>query len=216
MSIKDNIISIKDEISDEVKLVAVSKTRSIDEIKEAYNSNQKVFGENKVQEIVEKYQLLPDDIEWHMIGHLQKNKVKYISNFISLIHSLDRISLATEIDKCAKKSNRNINCLIQLKISSEETKFGLDINAFEDFYANIQKFDNINIVGLMGMASFTKDHQKINDEFSLIKELFDRVRLRNSNLKILSIGMSDDYRIAINKGSNMIRVGSKIFGKRNY
>lgn len=216
MSIKDNILSIKDEISDEVKLVAVSKTRSIDEIKEAYNSNHKVFGENKVQEIVEKYQLLPDDIEWHMIGHLQKNKVKYISNFISLIHSLDRISLATEIDKCAKKSNRNINCLIQLKISSEETKFGLDINAFEDFYANIQKFDNINIVGLMGMASFTKDHQKINDEFSLIKELFDRVRLRNSNLKILSIGMSDDYRIAINKGSNMIRVGSKIFGKRNY
>ena len=126
MSIRDNILSIKDEISDEVKLVAVSKTRSIDEIKEAYNSNQKIFGENRVQEIVEKHQLLPDDIEWHMIGHLQKNKVKYISNFISLIHSLDRISLATEIDKCAKKSNRKIDCLIQLKISSEETKFGLD------------------------------------------------------------------------------------------
>ena len=145
MSIRDNILSIRDEISDEVKLVAVSKTRSIVEIKEAYNSNQKIFGENRVQEIVEKHQLLPDDIEWHMIGHLQKNKVKYISNFISLIHSLDRISLATEIDKCAKKSNRKIDCLIQLKISSEETKFGLDTSLLEDFYSDIQKYENINI-----------------------------------------------------------------------
>ena len=135
MSIKDNILNIKEEISDQVKLVAVSKTRSIDEIKEAYNSNQKIFGENRVQEIVEKQQLLPDDIEWHMIGHLQKNKVKYISNFISLIHSLDRISLAIEIDKCAKKSNRKIDCLIQLKISSEETKFGLETSLLEDFYS---------------------------------------------------------------------------------
>ena len=216
MSIKDNILSIKDEITDEVKLVAVSKTRSIDEIKEAYNSNQKIFGENRVQEIVEKHQLLPDDIEWHMIGHLQKNKVKYISNFISLIHSLDRISLATEIDKCAKKSNRKIDCLIQLKISSEETKFGLDTSLLEDFYSDIQKYENINIVGLMGMASFTEDQQKISDEFSQIKELYDRMSLKNSKLKILSIGMSDDYRLAIEKGSNMIRVGSKIFGKRSY
>ena len=173
MSIRDNILSIKDEISDEVKLVAVSKTRSIDEIKEAYNSNQKIFGENRVQEIVEKHQLLPDDIEWHMIGHLQKNKVKYISNFITLIHSLDRISLAAEIDKCAKKSNRKIDCLIQLKISSEETKFGLDTSLLEDFYSDIQKYENINIVGLMGMASFTENQQKISDEFSQIKELYD-------------------------------------------
>ncbi len=216
MSIKDNILSIKEEISDQVKLVAVSKTRSIDEIKEAYNSNQKIFGENRVQEIVEKHQLLPDDIEWHMIGHLQKNKVKYISNFISLIHSLDRISLATEIDKCGKKSNRKIDCLIQLKISSEETKFGLDTSLLEDFYSDIQKYDNINIVGLMGMASFTEDQQKISDEFSQIKELYDKMSLKNSKLKILSIGMSDDYRLAIEKGSNMIRVGSKIFGKRSY
>ena len=193
MSIRDNILSIKDEISDEVKLVAVSKTRSIVEIKEAYNSNQKIFGENRVQEIVEKHQLLPDDIEWHMIGHLQKNKVKYISNFISLIHSLDRISLATEIDKCAKKSNRKIDCLIQLKISSEETKFGLDTSLLEDFYSDIQKYENINIVGLMGMASFTQDQQKISDEFSQIKELYDRMSLKNSKLEILSIGMSDDY-----------------------
>ena len=216
MSIRDNILSIKEEISEEVKLVAVSKTRSIDEIKEAYNSNQKIFGENRVQEIIEKHQLLPDDIEWHMIGHLQKNKVKYISNFISLIHSLDRISLATEIDKYAKKSNRKIDCLIQLKISSEETKFGLETSLLEDFYSDIQKYKNINIVGLMGMASFTEDQQKISDEFSQIKELYDRMSLKNSKLKILSIGMSDDYRLAIEKGSNMIRVGSKIFGKRSY
>ena len=192
MSIRDNILSIKDEISDEVKLVAVSKTRSIDEIKEAYNSNQKIFGENRVQEIVEKQQLLPDDIEWHMIGHLQKNKVKYISNFISLIHSLDRISLATEIDKYAKKSNREIDCLIQLKISSEETKFGLDINHLEDFYSEIKKYNNVNVVGLMGMASFTQEKEKIIDEFNKIKELYDKMRLKNSNLKILSTGMSDD------------------------
>ena len=216
MSIRDNILSIKDEISDEVKLVAVSKTRSIDEIKEAYNSNQKIFGENRVQEIVEKHQLLPDDIEWHMIGHLQKNKVKYISNFISLIHSLDRISLAIEIDKYAKKSNRKIDCLIQLKISSEETKFGLDTSLLDDFYSDIQKYENINIVGLMGMASFTENQQKISDEFSQIKELYDIMNLKNSKIKNLSIGMSDDYRLAIEKGSNMIRVGSKIFGKRSY
>jgi len=216
MSIKDNILSIKDEISDKVKLVAVSKTRSINEIKEAYNSNQKVFGENRVQEIIEKHNLLPDDIEWHMIGHLQKNKVKYISNFISLIHSLDRISLAAEIDKYAKKSNRKIDCLIQLKISSEETKFGLDTRLLEDFYSDIQKYENINIVGLMGMASFTENQQKISDEFSQIKELYDIMNLKNSKIKNLSIGMSDDYRLAIEKGSNMIRVGSKIFGKRSY
>ena len=216
MSIRDNILSLKEEISDEVKLIAVSKTRSIDEIKEAYNSNQKIFGENRVQEIIEKHQLLPDDIEWHMIGHLQKNKVKYISNFISLIHSLDRISLAIEIDKYAKKSNRKIDCLIQLKISSEETKFGLDTSLLDDFYSDIQKYENINIVGLMGMASFTEDQQKISDEFSRIKELYDKMSLKNSKLKILSIGMSDDYRLGIQNGSNMIRVGSKIFGKRSY
>ena len=216
MSIRDNILTIRDEISDEVKLVAVSKTRSIDEIKEAYNSNQKIFGENRVQEIVEKHQLLPDDIEWHMIGHLQKNKVKYISNFISLIHSLDRISLATEIDKCAKKSNRKIDCLIQLKISSEETKFGLDISHLEDFFSEVKKYNNINLVGLMGMASFTQEKEKIIDEFNKIKELYDKMKLKNSNLKILSTGMSDDYKLALENGSNMIRLGSKIFGKRDY
>ena len=216
MSIRDNILKIKEEIGDEAKLVAVSKTRSTKEINDAYNSGQKIFGENRVQEIVEKQKLLPDDIEWHMIGHLQKNKVKYISSFISLIHSLDRISLAKEIDKYAKKSNRKIDCLIQLKISSEETKFGLDINHLEDFYSEIKKYNNVNVVGLMGMASFTQEKEKIIDEFNKIKELYDKMRLKNSNLKILSTGMSDDYKLALKNGSNMIRLGSKIFGKRDY
>ena len=216
MSIRDNILKIKDEIGDKAKLVAVSKTRSTEEINDAYNSGQKIFGENRVQEIVEKQKLLPDDIEWHMIGHLQKNKVKYITNFISLIHSLDRVSLAKEIDKYAKKSKREIDCLIQLKISSEETKFGLDINHLEDFYSEIKKYNNVNVVGLMGMASFTQEKEKIIDEFSKIKELYDKMRLKNSNLKILSTGMSDDYKLALMNGSNMIRLGSKIFGKRDY
>ena len=216
MSIRDNILKIKKEIGDEAKLVAVSKTRSIKEINDAYNSGQKIFGENRVQEIVEKQKLLPDDIEWHMIGHLQKNKVKYISSFISLIHSLDRISLAKEIDKYAKKSNRKIDCLIQLKISSEETKFGLDINHLENFYSEVREYNNINLVGLMGMASFTQEKEKIIDEFNKIKELYDKMKLKNSNLKILSTGMSDDYKLALENGSNMIRLGSKIFGKRDY
>lgn len=216
MSIRDNILKIKEEIGDEAKLVAVSKTRSTKEIKDAYNSGQKIFGENRVQEIVEKQKLLPDDIEWHMIGHLQKNKVKYISSFISLIHSLDRISLAKEIDKYAKKSNRKIDCLIQIKISSEETKFGLDINHLENFYSEVKEYNNINLVGLMGMASFTQEKEKIIDEFNKIKELYDKMKLKNSNLKILSTGMSDDYKLALKNGSNMIRLGSKIFGKRDY
>ena len=216
MSIRENILKIKDEIGDKAKLVAVSKTRSTKEINDAYNSGQKIFGENRVQEIVEKQKLLPDDIEWHMIGHLQKNKVKYITNFISLIHSLDRISLAKEIDKYAKKSKREIDCLIQLKISSEETKFGLDINHLEDFYSEIKKYNNVNVVGLMGMASFTQEKEKIIDEFNKIRELYDKMRLKNSNLKILSTGMSDDYKLALKNGSNMIRLGSKIFGKRDY
>ena len=216
MSIRDNILKIKEEIGDEAKLVAVSKTRSTKEINDAYNSGQKIFGENRVQEIVEKQKLLPDDIEWHMIGHLQKNKVKYISSFISLIHSLDRISLAKEIDKYAKKSNRKIDCLIQLKISSEETKFGLDINHLENFYSEVKEYNNINLVGLMGMASFTQEEEKIIDEFNKIKELYDKMKLKNSNLKILSTGMSDDYKLALKNGSNMIRLGSKIFGKRDY
>ena len=216
MSIEKQISIIKNEIKDKADLVAVSKTRSIQEIQEAYNSGQLKFGENRVQEIVDKQSKLPNNIEWHMIGHLQKNKVKYIAKFINLIHSVDRISLAKEIDKHAKKVNRRIDCLIQLKISKEESKFGLQIENFKDFYESLKNYKNLNVVGLMGMASFTDDNKLIDKEFKKIKTIYDDMVLIDSEFKVLSIGMSDDYDIALENGSNMIRVGSKIFGKRNY
>jgi|TARA_A100001015_G_scaffold77587_1_gene86146 pyridoxal phosphate enzyme (YggS family) len=216
MSIEQQISNIKNEILDKADLIAVSKTRSIQEIKEAYDSGQLKFGENRVQEIVDKQGKLPDDIEWHMIGHLQKNKVKYIAGFINLIHSLDRISLAIEIDKQAKKEGRIIDCLIQIKISKEDSKFGLKIEDFTDFYKKLEKFKNLNVIGLMGMATFTSNIEVINDEFKMIKRIYDNVASIDAKFSVLSIGMSDDYNIAIENGSNMIRVGSKIFGKRNY
>jgi pyridoxal phosphate enzyme (YggS family) len=216
MSIKNQISIINNEIKDKADLIAVSKTRSIEQITEAYNQGQKKFGENRVHEIVEKYNNLPKDIEWHMIGHLQKNKVKHISKFISLIHSLDRLSLAKEIDKNAKKENRSIDCLIQIKISNDESKYGLNPEQLDSFYADLKEFENINIIGLMAMATYTKDQSLIADEFKKMEKLFKEMKTIDSNFKILSIGMSDDYQLAINNGSNMIRVGSKIFGQRNY
>ena len=216
MSVKNQISIINDEVKDKAELVVVSKTRSLEQIIEAYDQGHKKFGENRVQEIVEKYNNLPKDIEWHMIGHLQKNKVKHISKFISLIHSLDRLSLAKEIDKNARKDNRSINCLIQIKISKDETKYGLNPKELDSFYRELKEFKNLNIVGLMAMATFTKDQILIAEEFKKTKNLFLKMKSINSSFKILSIGMSDDYLIAINNGSNMIRVGSKIFGKRNY
>ena len=216
MSIEQQISNIKNEILDKADLIAVSKTRTIQEIKQAYNSGQLKFGENRVQEIVDKQGKLPDDIEWHMIGHLQKNKVKYIAGFIKLIHSLDRISLAKEIDRQAKKENRIIDCLIQIKISKEDSKFGLKIEDFTDFYKNMETFKNLNVIGLMGMATFTSNIKVIDKEFKMIKRIYDNVASTDPKFRVLSIGMSDDYNIAIENGSNMIRVGSKIFGKRNY
>ena len=216
MSIEQQISNIKNEILDKADLIAVSKTRTIQEIKQAYNSGQLKFGENRVQEIVDKQSKLPDDIEWHMIGHLQKNKVKYIAGFIKLIHSLDRISLAKEIDRQAKKENRIIDCLIQIKISKEDSKFGLKIEDFTDFYKNMETFKNLNVIGLMGMATFTSDIEVIDEEFKMIKRIYDNVASIDPKFRVLSIGMSDDYNIAIENGSTMIRVGSKIFGKRNY
>ena len=216
MSIEKQISIIKNEIKDKADLVAVSKTRTVQEIQEAYNSGQLKFGENRVQEIVDKQSKLPNNIEWHMIGHLQKNKVKYIAKFINLIHSVDRISLAKEIDKHAKKENRIIDCLIQLKISKEESKFGLQIEDFKNFNESLKNYKNLNVIGLMGMASFTDDNELIDKEFKKIKTIYDDMVLIDSRFKVLSIGMSDDYDIALENGSNMIRVGSKIFGKRNY
>ena len=216
MSIEQQISNIKNDILDKADLIAVSKTRSIQEIKEAYKYGQLKFGENRVQEIVDKQSKLPNDIEWHMIGHLQKNKVKYIARFINLIHSLDRISLAKEIDKQAKKEERIINCLIQIKISKEDSKFGLKIEEFSDFYKSLETYENINIIGLMGMATFTNDIELIDEEFKMIKRIYDDIASIDPKFKVLSIGMSDDYNIALKNGSNMIRIGSKIFGKRNY
>ena len=216
MSIKNQISIINNEIKDKADLIAVSKTRSVEQITEAYNQGQKKFGENRVHEIVEKYNNLPKDIEWHMIGHLQKNKVKHISKFISLIHSLDRLSLAKEIDKNARKENRSIDCLIQIKISNDESKYGLNPEQLDSFYTDLKEFENINTIGLMAMATFTKDQNLIADEFKKMENLFKEMKTIDSNFKILSIGMSDDYQLAINNGSNMIRVGSKIFGQRNY
>jgi len=216
MSIKNQISIINNEIKDKADLIAVSKTRSVEQIIEAYNQGQKKFGENRVHEIVEKYNNLPKDIEWHMIGHLQKNKVKHISKFISLIHSLDRLSLAKEIDKNGRKDNRSIDCLIQIKISNDESKYGLNPEQLDSFYADLKEFENINIIGLMAMATYTKDQSLIADEFKKMEKLFKEMKTIDSNFKILSIGMSDDYQLAINNGSNMIRVGSKIFGQRNY
>ena len=216
MSIEQQISNIKNEILNKADLIAVSKTRTIQEIKQAYNCGQLKFGENRVQEIVDKQSKLPDNIEWHMIGHLQKNKVKYIAGFIKLIHSLDRISLAKEIDRQAKKQDRIIDCLIQIKISKEDSKFGLKIEDFTDFYKNMETFKNINIIGLMGMATFTSDIKVIGEEFKMIKRIYDNVASIDPKFRVLSIGMSDDYNIAIENGSTMIRVGSKIFGKRNY
>ena len=212
MSINNNLKKIKENIPKEVTLVAVSKTKSTEKILEAYNSGQRNFGENKVQELTEKYSILPKDINWHMIGHLQTNKVKFIAPFISLIHSVDSFKLLNEINKRGFQNNRVINCLIQVHIAKEKTKFGFEINEVQDIIKESKKLDNINVKGLMGMATFTDNTDQINYEFSNINSLYNKIKTKNIN--ILSIGMSSDYSLAINNGSNMIRVGNAIFGKR--
>ena len=218
MSIKDNLENINLKISSEVCLVAVSKTKPISDILEAYEYGQRVFGENKIQELVEKHKKLPKDIEWHMIGHIQRNKVKYMAPFISLIHSADSYRLIKEINKQGKINNRVINCLLQIKIASEESKFGFTETEATDFLNSDEymSYKNIKIVGLMGMATFTDDQRKIDQEFNKLKIFYEKVNRSDSQINILSMGMSDDYPIAIRNGSTMVRIGSSIFGKRNY
>lgn len=218
MSIKDNLQNINLKIPSEVCLVAVSKTKPISDILEAYEYGQRVFGENKIQELVEKHNKLPKDIEWHMIGHIQRNKVKYMAPFVSLIHSADSYRLIKEIDKQGKINNRVINCLLQIKIASEESKFGFTEKEATDFLNSDEyvSFKNIKIVGLMGMATFTDDQRKIDQEFNKLKIFYKKVNRSNSEINVLSMGMSDDYPIAIRNGSTMVRIGSSIFGKRNY
>ena len=219
MSISENILKIKSKLPEGVSLVAVSKTKPISDLLEAYNVGQRIFGENKIQEMASKYNEMPKDIAWHMIGHIQRNKVKYMAPFVSLIHGVDSLRLLTEINKQALKNNRIIDCLLQVKIAAEENKFGLSENEVLNLLGSeeIKKFQNIKIVGLMGMATFTDNQEQLQKEFEMLKCVFDNLTHRKSsnfNLKTLSMGMSDDYPIAIKNGSTMIRVGSSIFGKR--
>jgi PLP dependent protein len=217
MSIEKNLEKIVTDINGKATLVVVTKTRSLNEIQEVYELGFREFGENKVQDLCEKYEFLPKDIKWHAIGHLQTNKVKYIAPFVSLIHSVDSKKILEEIDKQALKFNRIIPCLLQMHIAEEDTKFGLNELELKEIldldYLNNLK--NINIVGLMGMATFTDDISQINTEFTYLKSIFDKLKFfdttYNFNLSILSMGMSGDYKEAIAKGSNMVRVGSSIF-----
>ena len=212
--IKKRLESFYQELGKDISLVAVSKTKTIEDIMSAYNSGQRLFGENRVQELTNKYSNLPKDIKWNMIGNLQSNKVKYIASFVELIHSLDSLKLAREINKQAEKNNRVIDCLVQIKISKEETKHGVSFENFDEFYKNVKSLKYINIAGLMGMASFTDNKNLIKDEFKSISSLYKKLKLVDKNIKYLSIGMSNDYNLAINEGGNMIRIGSKIFGER--
>lgn len=221
MLIKQNLYNIKNSLPENVTLIAVSKTQPASSIMEAYQAGQRAFGENKIQEMTEKFDILPKDIEWHMIGHLQSNKVKYMAHFVHLIHGVDSFKTLKEINKQALKHNRVINCLLEVKIASEETKFGLSFDEVEQLLKSeeLKNLKNINIQGLMGMASFTENNEIIRAEFKTLKTLFDslqKYKSFNVNPTILSMGMSGDYKIAIEEGSTMIRVGSAIFGSRNY
>ncbi|MDO9273969.1 MAG: YggS family pyridoxal phosphate-dependent enzyme [Lutibacter sp.] len=221
MLIKENLYNIKISIPENVTLIAVSKTQPGASILEAYRAGQRAFGENKIQEMAEKFDSLPKDIEWHMIGHLQSNKVKNMASFVHLIHGVDSFKTLAEINKQALKHNRIINCLLEVKIASEETKFGLSFVEVEQFLKSeeLKDLKNINISGLMGMASFTEDIEIIRNEFKTLKTFFDsleKYKSFNVNPTILSMGMSGDHKIAIEEGSSMIRVGSAIFGSRNY
>ncbi|WP_343680644.1 YggS family pyridoxal phosphate-dependent enzyme [Chryseobacterium arthrosphaerae] len=217
MSIKENYQAIKNQLPAEVQLVAVSKTHPASAVQEAYDLGQKVFGENKVQELMEKAPLLPEDIQWHLIGHLQTNKVKYIAPFIDTIQSVDSEKLLAEINKESGKNNRIIKVLLQVKIAAEDTKFGLEISEAKELFQQYLagKYQNTEITGLMGMATFTDDEQQIRKEFLTLKRLFDELN-QLKTLNTLSMGMSDDFPLAIECGANSIRVGSAIFGKRDY
>ena len=216
MNIADNTKKIRASIPESVELVAVSKTKSNEEIMEAYGVGQRVFGENKVQDMTAKNESLPKDIRWHMIGHVQTNKVKYMAPYVDLIHGVDSFKLLKEVNKQAAKNERIISCLLQIHIAEEATKFGLSPDECKEVVIQAEALENITIKGLMGMATFTDNVSQIEREFKSLKELFEDLKSDNKDFDILSMGMSGDYELAIKEGSTMIRVGSKIFGERNY
>lgn len=218
MSIKKQLQELKSVLPKQVTLVAVSKTKPVQDLMKAYDVGQRIFGENKVQEMVEKYQQMPKDIEWHMIGHVQRNKVKYMAPFVDLIHGVDSLKLLSEINKQALKNNRCINGLLQIKIAAEDSKFGLTKNDAIQLMksSEFKNLKNIKIKGVMGMATFTDDQNKIRKEFETLKSTFSELKSIQDSMHIISMGMSGDYPLAIECGSTMIRVGSYIFGARNY
>jgi pyridoxal phosphate enzyme (YggS family) len=217
MSIASNIQSIQNGLPPHVTLVAVSKTKPVAQIMAAYNAGQRIFGENKIQEMAAKYDEMPKDIRWHMIGHVQTNKVKYMAPFVSLVHGVDSLKLLGEIDKQAKKHNRVIDCLLQMHIAEEDTKFGMDENELIELLqsADYKSLKNIAVKGLMGMATFTENEAQIRKEFTHLKEIYERMKIENPKFDTLSMGMSGDYKIAVECGSTMVRIGSSIFGGRN-
>lgn len=221
MSIKQNLNDIKSQLPEHVTLVAVSKTKPVSDLMEAYDAGQRVFGENKIQEMVEKHEQMPKDIEWHMIGHVQRNKVKYMAEFVSLIHGVDSLKLLKEINKQAKNHARVINCLLQIKIAEEDSKFGMSVAQAKTLLTSndFASLTNIRINGVMGMATFTEDIAQIEMEFKRLKTIFEDLKLiqtANCSLQTISMGMSGDYQQAIDCGSTMVRVGSSIFGARHY
>ena len=219
MSIAQNLYHIKSQLPAHVTLVAVSKTKPVSDLMEAYQAGQRIFGENKIQEMTDKWEQMPKDIEWHMIGHVQTNKVKFMAEYVSLIHGVDSLKLLQEINKQALKHNRKIDCLLQIYIANEETKFGLDEKELNELITSkeFKELQNIRIIGLMGMATFTENQNQIKAEFKHLKTIFDTINNQeNLKLETLSMGMSGDYELAIEFGSTMVRIGSSIFGNRNY
>ncbi|RED38531.1 hypothetical protein DFQ10_11037 [Winogradskyella eximia] len=218
MSIKTNLEDIKATIPEHVTLVAVSKTKPVCDLMDAYNAGQRIFGENKIQEMADKYAEMPKDIEWHMIGHVQRNKVKYMAEFVSLIHGVDSFKLLKEIDKQAKNHVRIIKCLLQIKIAEEDSKFGMSVSDASTLLQSdaFSELKNIKVVGLMGMATFTDNMTQVENEFKFLNNTFSELKNTNPDLEIKSMGMSGDYQLAIECGSTMVRVGSSIFGARNY
>jgi pyridoxal phosphate enzyme (YggS family) len=221
MNIKSNIINLRSAIPESCTIVAVSKTNPVEKIKEAYEAGHRVFGENRVQELTPKYDALPKDIQWHMIGHMQTNKVKYIAPFVHLIHSVDRLGVLEEINKQAARIDRTISCLLQIHIAMEDTKFGFSEEEVVSLVtgSEIKKLSHITIEGVMGMATFTNDKGQVRNEFRNLRQLFERLKSSklpdNVRMKELSMGMSGDYKIAIEEGSTMVRIGSAIFGERS-